>query len=632
MNNSIRDYLINIYDKLSHKSTLLNGIALFKYLIKKEFYLDDKCNYIIKELTEQTNKLNGEDKKECLILLPYFFINQISLKYLTKILNILFTQINHTTEGIFNPMAKIFADILINVQNLENQNNYIKMLKNNNNLYEKNNNVYNNNNYENILLRLCLDLIDNNNLNCFFKSKYHDFSLENYQQKCGYLFLGQFIEHYNNIENDQRILNIIINILKNNFSFLKNKNFAAKKEYLLCINILINKLKKDFSIYAKDLLNDIYIFDKTLSLANSSHKPKSNDFIELKKSLLDIIYSLLLYNRDEISDDYKKILTYAKINKSDPNKDIRSISIKIIDIIIKDNFSTNININLNNYNSNDLDRNAFTIKNKNLKDRAFSFKNRESLIKKMINEDKKKYADKKHNKNFIFVSQNSLYDSEQHPDPKENYFTENKKKEENAKNSEKKEKKEKSKNVNNLNVVNLKIHEIRNMNDNMIKTVNNIEKNLNNNFNNIENKLNKIVKYEESHRKKDKNVYYKKDYSNNNDIKQNFLDEKIKNIILNDEKLIEFLEEISDKEINNISILYFEQIINRLMILNLINKNNPSQAKTYFGLLQKLLDCKKITDNEFNNYGKMKNNNNRKYKISYNLENNLNYLFNSLNN
>ena len=123
MNNTIRDYLINIYDKLSHKSTLLNGIALFKYLIKKEFYVNDKCNYIIKELAEQTNKLNGEDKKECLILLPYFFLNQISLKYLTKILYILFSQINHTTENIFIPMAKIFSDILKNVQGIYLQNN-----------------------------------------------------------------------------------------------------------------------------------------------------------------------------------------------------------------------------------------------------------------------------------------------------------------------------------------------------------------------------------------------------------------------------------------------------------------------------------------------------------------------------
>ena len=166
----------------------------------------------------------------------------------------------------------------------------------------------------------------------------------------------------------------------------------------------------------------------------------------------------------------------------------------------------------------------------------------------------------------------------------------------------------------------------------MIKTVNNMEKNLNNNFNNIENKLNKIDKYEESHRKKDKNVYYKKDYSNNNDIKQNILDEKIKNIILNDEKLIEFIEEISDTEINNISIQYFEQVLNRLLILNLINKNNSLEYKKYSGLIQKLLYSKKINNKNEYNLGKSKNNNKRKYKISYNLENNLDYLFNSLNN
>ena len=235
MNNSIRDYLINIYDKLSRKATLLNGIALFKYLIKKEFYVNEKCNYIIKELTEQTHKLNGEDKKECLILLPYFFIHQTSLKYLTKILHILFSQINHTTEQIFVPMSKIFADILINVQSIENQkqNPYTNI--------DINNKIEDNNKYVNILLRLCLDLINNNNLECIFKSKNRDFNLENYQQKCGFLFLGQFIEHYNDIINDNEILSIIINLLRNHFHLLKNKNYAAKKEYLLCINILINK-------------------------------------------------------------------------------------------------------------------------------------------------------------------------------------------------------------------------------------------------------------------------------------------------------------------------------------------------------------------------------------------------------
>ena len=621
MNNSIRDYLINIYDKLSHKSTLLNGIALFKYLIKKEFYVDDKCNYIIKELTEQTNKLNGEDKKECLILLPYFFINQTSLKYLTKILHILFSQINHTTEAIFNAMAKIFSDILINIQVLENQSDYAELIPK----YNKKKDI--NNQHEIILLRLCLDLIDNNNISCVFKSKNHDFSLENYQQKCGFLFLGKFIEHYNNLKNDQNILNIIINLLKINFYFLKNKNFASKKEYLLCLNTLINKLKEDFAIYAKELLNDIYLFDKILS----DSKLKNFESIELKKNLLDIIYTLLLYNKDKLSDEYKKILTYAKINKVDQNKDIRTISIKIIDIIIKNNFTDDININ--NYISNDLQRNTHSTKNFNHKDRAFSFKNRDSQIKNLINEDKKKYADKKRNKNFVFVSQNSMEDFESLSLARENYFTEDKNKNNKNGNNTNIVKKEKTKNLNNLNVVNLKINDIKNMNDSMIKAVNNIEKNLNNNFNTIEYKLDNINKFEESHRIKDKNIYIKKTNYNANK-RKNYLDDNIEDIILNDEKLKFFIEELSEEDMDHISLQYFEQILNRLMILFLINKNNRLESKKYFGLIQKMLNNKKINNkNEFKDIGKSsKNNINRKYKISYNLENNLNYLFNSLNN
>ena len=623
MNNSIRDYLINIYDKLSHKATLLNGIALFKYLIKKEFYVDDKCNYIIKEINEQTNKLNGDDKKECLILLPYFFLHQTSLKYLTKILHILFSQINHTTVNIFTAMAKIFADILINIQTIQNQNSYTDLIPN----YTRNSET--SNQYENILLRLCLDLIDNNNISCIFKSKNHDFSLENYQQKSGYLFLGQFIEHYNNLQSDQNTLNIIINLLKSNFYYLKNRNFAAKKEYLLCLNILINKLKEDFSIYAKELLNNIYLFDKILF----DSKLKNNDSIEFKKNLLDIIYTLLLYNKNKLNDEYKKILTYAKINKSDQNKDIRTISIKIIDIIIKNNFNDGVKINIKNYISNDFQRNTHSTKNINYKERALSFKNRDSQIKNLIEEDKKKYADKKTNKNFIFVSQSSMHDFEKISPERENYFTENKNnilKSENKTNSGKKGR---DKNYNNLNVINLKINEIKNMNDSMIKTVNNMESNLNNNFNTIEYKLNNIDKFEENHRNRDRNLYINRNYYNT-DKKNKYLDERIENIILNDDKLIKFIEEISENDTNHISLQYFEEILNRFMILYLINKNNRLESKKYFGLIQKLLDGRKINnkDDFREKRNTNKSNNNRKYKISTNLENNLDYLFNSLNN
>ena len=610
MNSSIREYLINIYDKLSHKSTLLNGIALFRYLIKKEFYTFEKCNYIIKEISEQTNKLNGEEKKECLILLPYFFINDTSLKYLKKILYILFSQINHTTENIIPSMAKIYGDILNNVQNIDSSRKVANLLGEQMN------------EYENILLKFCLNLIENekNNNECIFKSKYHDFNMNTYQQKCGFIFLEQFINNYKNLNNDKMILNNILNILKNHFELLRNKNFIPKIELLKCINQLINRLKTKFSPHASKLLNDIYnIFDKTLSY--SGINLKANDDNDLKKYLLEIFYSLLLYNKDDIIDELDKILSYAKINKINLNKEIRSLSLKIINMISNENdknsyntnkignntnYNYNTNIYINNYMTNDSTK-LFKRNNNRYKERALSLKNykkKGSQIKQMIEEDKKKYGDKKYNKDFIFVSQSPKKDLNNNDNSsfRKNYSG----KESYRKNN--------NYNTNNLNVVNMKVLEIKNMNDTMINTVNNIENYLNYNFNNIELKLNKIDNFKEQY----------------ND-KKNLLDEKINNIILNDEELIIFVEEIEEKDINNISIKNFEEIINRFMILILVNKNNNELYQNYNRLLNKLLDCKKVKFNE-EDIEETNNNNYQKYKISFNLENNLQYLFKSLNN
>ena len=590
MNNSIREYLINIYDKLSHKSTLLNGLALFRYLIKKEFYSLDKCNYIIKEVLEQTNKLNGESKKECLLLLPYFFINQTSLKYIKKILYILFAQINHTTENIFPSMAKIYGDIIVNVQNLDAPRKNANLMGNKNNEYEI------------ILLKFCLDLIDNgkNSNELMFKTKYHDFSLNIYQQKCGFIFLEQFIINYKNLNNDNEILNIILNILNTHFDLLRNKNFIPKIELLKCINKLINKLKENYSPYAKKLLNDIItMFDKTLN------DVKVNRDLDIKKYLLDILYSLLLYNKEDITKYLDKILSYAKINKINLNKEIRSISLKIINIITsKDiqslyntnkissnnntNYNYNTNIYINNYLSND--------NNNRYKERALSFKSfrgRESQIKRMIEEDKKKYGEKKHNKNFEFVSQSPIKETK-------NISSSTYRKDNNNINK-----------TNNISILNLKVKEINNMNNTMVKTVNNIENYLNNNFNSMELKLNKIENLEDKF-----------------DDKKNLLDEKIRNIILKDEELINFMEEIEEKDVNNISMKNYEEIINRFMVLILVNKNNNDLFQKYLGLINKLLNCKII---KYNGEETKANNDFQKYKISYNLENNLKYLFKSLN-
>ena len=625
MNNSIRDYLINIYDKLSHKSTLLNGIALFKYLIKKEFYTFEKCNYIIKDILEQTNKLTGEDKKELLILLPYFFTNQTSLKYIKKILYILFAQINHTTENIIPSMGKIFGDILINVQNLDTSRKESNLLG------------QNRNEYESILLKFCLDLIQNekNNNEFMLKSKYYyyDFSLNIYQQKCGFVFLEQFINNYKDLANDNITLNIILNTLNTHFEFLKNKNFVNKVELLKCINKLINKLQDQYSPYAKDLFNEIYnLFDKTLSF--SGINIKSNIDFDLKKYLFDIIYSLLLYTKESIKDYLPKILSYAKINKINMNKEIRSISLKIINLINNKeelntlystnnnkinnntNFNYNTNIYINNFLTNDSTKFDKINNNNRYKERALSYKNckkRGSQIKQMIDEDKKKYGDKKQNKNFIFVSQSPKKESNIKKNKSINKSVSNSISISNITTFRNKENNSNNK-TNNLDLVNLKVYEIKNMNDTMIKTVDNIENYLSNNFTNIELKLNKIDNFQDK-------------YQNN----KNLLDEKINDIILNDEQLFKFMNDIEEKDINNISLKIFEEIINRFMILILVNKNNKEIFESYLKLLNKLLNCKKIEFNGGEISNTSENNNFQKYKISFNLENNLQYLYKSLN-
>ena len=391
--------------------------------------------------------------------------------------------------------------------------------------------------------------------------------------------------------------------MNSHFELLKNKNFSPKIELLRCINKLINKLKHEYSPYAKKLLNDIYTtFDKALSF--SGIDLKINRDADLKKYLLDILYSLLLYTKENITEYLDKILSSAKINKININKEIRSISLKIINIITsKDiqslyntnkisnntNYNYNTNIYINNYLTNDNNNNRY-------KERPLSFKSfrgRESTIKRMIEEDKKKFGDKKHNKGFVFVSQSP------------------KKEGRNTCNSAHRKENNNINKTNNINVLKLKVNEIDNMNNTMINTVSNIENYLNNNFNSMELKLNQIEKIED-------------EFSD----KKNLLDEKISNIILNDRELINFMEEIDEKDINNISMKNYEEIINRFMILILVNKKNKDLFEKYLRLINKLLNCKKI---KFVEEETKENNNYHKYKISYNLENNLKYLFKSLN-
>ena len=624
LNNSIREHLINVYDKLSHRTTLLNGIALFKYLIRKEFTTREKCSYIIKEVSEQTNKLYGEDKKECLILLPYFFIsNSISLGYLPKILNILYNQINFSTEKIQSQMAKIYADIVINVQNL------CKISS----IPSKE--------FDNILLNFCFNLInDENNNHNNYKLKNSDANAYIHQIKCGFLFLGMYIDNSINLlsQNKEQLFRII-NVLKFNFTFVKSQNFPAKKELLICINKLIKKIQKNFDPYAKDLLNNIFnTFDKLLSIEKNKFNSEQN---EIKKNVLEIFYNILTYNKQEILGETfnysRQILYYAKINKSNLNKDIRLISLKLIkqlsgtsddnvndeEDILKSTFTKkywsrphNKFKEYDSLNSNKLRNSSMSGGRKKRSER--------SAIKDLILEDKKKFKNKDPNKKFEFVQkklQKNYSTNNDNNKIKSNLNdlnsihynnTSNNTQANQNNNLSVRQQENIQENSVNFDVINQKITEIKNMNNSIVSSVNNMKSYLNKNFSSMEDQINKLDN-------RSMNNENREEFRSNNKI-----DNQIKNIILDDEKLIKFIEGLSEDDIKNICSEMFEQVINRLMILCLINKKNLDIKEKYHKLIQFLLNSNnKKNRNDGSDSGF------HGYNISKNLQNNINYLFNN---
>ena len=237
--NEIRGKLINIYDKISHQNTLQVGLELFKILIRDSFDSKDKCLLIIKEVGDYTKKLNGVEKKEALILIPIFFQNPHCLNHIPRILQILSDNINHTTEPIYEFIAKIFGEIVVQVQNYDNRN--------------ENNESSN----DSLFIEFCFELLS------FNSTKYYnlkDLDLKRCHQIVGNLMLYQYINNSISILTDENLVERISMVLTAHFSILNKKGYYAKNELLKCLLILIMKVKKHYSLFANDTLKKILMF------------------------------------------------------------------------------------------------------------------------------------------------------------------------------------------------------------------------------------------------------------------------------------------------------------------------------------------------------------------------------------
>ena len=518
-NNLIRSQLLNIFSKLSNKSTLNVGLELFKNLLFEYYPYKSSINFIIKEIHDYSKK--DYNKKESLILLPLFFQTDNSINFLPKILNILNDNISFKTVKYFNFFEKIFGEIVNNINNIN---------------YNKNSN--NMNNSDNFFLQFCFDLLSYNS------PKYNNSQLDNrkFQQICGNYFLKAFIENSPNNINDQnnKILESISYILIAHFNIIFKKNYYAKNELLNSIATLIKIAKNNFNLYSKETIKKVInIFNKIYNKYNNNY-----EYLILKKNLLEIIYYVLLYNKEEVKEFFNDIINIVKNEKSDKEKDIRVLSIEIINIIHENNNS--------NYNENNI------------------YNNKNELLSSMIKSDKDKMKNIK--KDFILVQKKY-----------ENFFDENT---ENIINDN-----------NNIDNLNNQINNMEKMNNDLYNTVNNLQNSISQNVQNLNERLDK---YE----KNNNNDYIDNDNFNNS--KNNYInDEKLNNNIsniikLNENDLIDFLNKTDNENINKINNDNLDYILRRFIIFSAINKDN--RGDEYKNILNRI---KILRQNDINNFIKL---------------------------
>ncbi len=529
----LRARLVNIYDKISRQSTLQVGLELFKNLIR-DTYTKDKCLFIIKELSDYTKKLNGIEKKESLILLPLMFISQQYINYLPKILLILSDNINHTTESIFEYISKIFGDIIIQVQEYDN------------------NNLIN----DNLFIEFCFDLLS------YYTSKFYeikDLDLKRYHQVCGNLMLYQYINNSINLLTDERLIERISYVLTNHICVLNKKGYYAKKEVLKSLLILLIKVKKLYSPHAKETMKKILLLIEQNKGLNFEYN--------LKKSLLDIIYNLIFFNRYEIYEFVDDIIYYVKLIKNDKNKNVRMISMNILNILEEE---------VKNYDKNNLTYNFHeTKKSQN------EFIN---LIRQdKLNKDKKEFILVQKRYNTDILDDNIIYDTINHKNS--NNVSENDNINDNNDNDF--TSKSNQNNFKSLDDITNEMNNINQRNTKLISLVSDLQSFMNQNYNLIDNKLNNINQSEQ-------NTFLKSQNPNLNHIIQennNNINTQIPNLILNDDNLINYLLNIPNEEINILSSQNIEDIIKRIILLYSINKNN--KKKLYKTLLQKLISQSK---------------------------------------
>ena len=519
--------LLNIYDKISNQATLNIGVELFRQLLKDYISENQRMNYILSEIYDYSRKLKGEDKKEPLTLLPIILQNKQGTVYLSKILNIIAGNITTQSEHIFEFFGKIFEEIVLEV--------------------EKNNNKTKEN--TNVLKNFCFYYLNQSTQNSTLF-----FDLNKCYQICGFVFLSKLILNSRIIQNDINSISEIMQLILSYFCLLSKRIFYAKNEMLKCLLIVILKIQKEFYVFAKETLNQIFLL-----LKQNLNKLAW----ESKKILLESIYNIIIFCPKSAELYYDEIVTFAKQCKVDKIKEVRMISLSVLKVI---NDLKGINVLYSSQGSDEKNKFGLSIKKKNI-NKSQSFRS------------KTNYNDK-----FVFVEkkielepiENSKISSEQKLNTINN----------NSMDSNK---------IFEQKIKELKLHmnQIESMQSNLFNTVNKVENNLKLTIGDFNKRLNKIddiiQKYKDNINETSQSSIMENRTNDllSDKIESGDINELDERCLENDEKMLNFFEKVSNKNINNISNQLIDDSLSRL--ISLYNINKFSQKERYKNVLGKII-------------------------------------------
>lgn len=289
----IKPSLLSIFDKIQNQNTKQIGYELFKSLISKSIQSQAQMNYIIQHVSDYISSLQTKEKENGIKLISLLFYNnhqnnkEIYYIYITPVLSILQSLIKDVNNFLFPSISNIYAEIVQYTMRTDLESSFEKMELEEKKAYE-------------ILQGFCI-----------YNMKYE----EKANKICGSLCLTKLVENCPIVLQSNYLKTIWETII----FFIDKKSFNAKYELLNCLISMILGAEGLFKPYANVTLFKVLEF------------LTDDDWLK-RKLALNVIYTIAFYCKEEILPLKSHIVSFLKLLKTDKVKEVREVSISILNL------------------------------------------------------------------------------------------------------------------------------------------------------------------------------------------------------------------------------------------------------------------------------------------------------------